>query len=123
LRGGVPSGLIDQEAVPVEPPSCYRRFRLSKYLGSPCMIHNGRTISREHLTAIFANKMGSAHVEWDRYDGDYQVLTDPGRWLRLAGRNPALLEILTIGQTLVRSDAVKAFCNRVDELEWDPALL
>jgi hypothetical protein len=123
LHGGVPSGLIDQGAVPVEPPSCYRRFRLSKYLDSPCMIHNGRTISRVHLPAIFANKMGSAHVEWDKYDGDYQALTDSGRWLRLTGRNPALLEILSVGQTLVRSDAAKVFCDRVDELALDSTLL
>ncbi|WP_410592844.1 hypothetical protein [Amycolatopsis sp. lyj-23] len=123
MRGAVPSGLIDQESVPLAPESCYTRLTVAQFLQAPCMIQRGRPISRQHLVKVFANNLGAAHLDWDGKDEDYRLLAEPGQWLRLSSRNPALLEILSIGQILARSQAARLFRERVASLNLDPSLL
>jgi hypothetical protein len=119
-RGAVMSGLIDQNAVPVEPPSPYRRYRLSAFVDAPCLIHRGQAYTRGRLVRLLANQLGPAHLTWDGSESGYEMLTGSAEWLRVTARNPVLYEVLSIGQILAHSSCALAFRRRVEELQLPP---
>jgi hypothetical protein len=122
LKGGILSGLIDQSKVPLAPASCYRRYKLKQFMASPCIVSDGRWISRERLVSDFVNQFGGAHLTWSDIDSKYRDLTDSGRWMRIRGRSPAVFELLSIGQIVVRSESVRLFRERVRQLRLEPLL-
>lgn len=119
LKGAIMSGLIDQDRVPLAPHSCYRRYTLKQFLLSPCLIYQGREFTRKAVVASFANNLGSAHIDWDGKSPEYEMLTN-NEWLSITDRNPALYEVLSIGQIISRSASAIRFRSRVAELGLDP---
>ena len=65
---------------------------------------------------------GGAHLTWSDIDSKYRDLTDSGRWMRIRGRSPAVFELLSIGQIVVRSESVRLFRERVRQLRLEPLL-
>ena len=120
LRGAIMSGLIDQESVPLEPDSCYRRYTLKQFLESPCVIYRGRHFSRKDVVKTFANNFGSAHLDFQGNSAEYEMLIANEEWLSVTGRNPVLYEVLSIGQIIARSASAARFRARVSELGLSP---
>ena len=116
LRGSTLSGLIDQTSVPVEAPSPYRRYTLTKFLASPCLIHYGRAFSRRELVRELANNLGGAHLDFKGGTAAYEMLTSAEEWLTVGKRNPALFEVLSIGQIVTRSESIRKLRERIKHL-------
>ena len=91
-------------------------------MASPCIVSDGRWISRETLVNDFVNQFGGAHLTWSDIDSKYRDLTDSGRWMSIRGRSPAVFELLSIGQIVVRSESVRLFRERVRQLRLEPLL-
>jgi hypothetical protein len=115
------SGLMEQADL-LASGSCYRSYSIPAFLASPAIVHMGRVFSRKAVINAFANKLGSAHIQWDDAEAEYQMLTEPGNWLRISGRTPAVFEVLTIGQVLVLSESVRRFQARVVDMGLEQLL-
>ena len=118
-QGAIMSGLIDQESVPLAPPSCYRRYTLQKFLASPCLISRGKRYNRKTVVNAFANNLGPAHIDWDGNSPEYDMLTS-NEWLEITDRSAILYEVLSIGQILSRSASAALFHDRVASLGLEP---
>jgi hypothetical protein len=110
------SGLIRQENVPVGPRSCYKRYKLSKYLNSTCLIHMGRSFTRAELVKSYANKYGGIHIEWAQSGEEHQAMAEAGAGITISGRNPVLYELLSIGQALTNSADALILRKAADDL-------
>ena len=102
-RGARMSGLINQEGVPLGAGSCYRRYKLSKYLNSICLIYMGRSFTRAELVKSYANKYGGVHIEWAESGEEHRAMAEAGAGITISGRNPVLYELLSIGQVVANS--------------------
>jgi hypothetical protein len=116
LPGAQPSGLINQDSVPLAPNSCYRKYKLSSFLNSACIVYEGQRVSRKRFIRDFANNLGAAHIEWNDHKPQLRMLTESAEWLYVADRSAVVFELLSIGQILVRSRAVGVFRSRLAEL-------
>jgi hypothetical protein len=116
LPGGLMSGLVDQESVPLAPQSCYRRYGIEKFLDAPCIIFNGKPWKRRWLVGAVANKRSFTHINWAGESEEYQSLVGSGEWLTISGRSAILYEFLSIGQILAYSASAEQFRDRIQEL-------
>jgi hypothetical protein len=108
------SGLINQEEVPLGEESCYKRYKLGKYLDSTCLIHMGRPFTRAELVKNYANKYGGIHIEWTESGEEHRAMAEAGMGITISGRNPVLYELLSIGQALVNSADALILRNTAD---------
>jgi hypothetical protein len=113
-RGARMSGLIDQGKVPVGAGSSYKRYKLSKYLDSICLIHMGRPFTRAELVKNYANKYGGIHIEWTESGEEHRAMAEAGAGVTISDRNPVLYELLSIGQTLANSADALILRNAAD---------
>ena len=82
------------------------RQTLTEFTDSACVIVEGTLISRLELVKYVVNKLGGAHYDSKR-EKDYQRLLDyVGRTRTVAGKNAVYFELLSIGQTLVKSSDI-----------------
>lgn len=120
LPGASMSGLVNQESVPLAPASCYRRFGLEKFFGSPCIVYNGRPLARSWLVTKVANKRTFAHIEWALESEESRLLARAGEWLKVSERSAVLYEFLSVGQILANSASAGQLRERVRELGLGP---
>ena len=92
------SGLISPDNVPVGVGSCYKRYKLSKYLDSVCLIHLGRSFTRAELVKNYANKYGGIHIEWAESGEEHRAMAEAGAGITISSRNPVLYELLSLGR-------------------------
>jgi len=94
-----------------------KSFRLSEYCNSPCIILKGEKISRQELILYVSNKLGGSHFDPNRnLENDRErkfLLLDSYRDdTKLAGKDAVYYELLSIGQSIVKSSDIKVFLDR-----------
>lgn len=94
-----------------------KSFRLSEYRSSPSIILQGEKISRQELILYASNKLGDAHFDPKRNDKKererkFLLLDNYRDDYKLAGKNSVYFELLSIGQSIVKSSDIKVFLDR-----------
>jgi len=92
-------------------------FKLSEYRRSPCIILQGEKISRRELILYVSNKLGGAHFDPKRNDKKererkFLLLDNYRDDYKLAGKDSVYFELLSIGQSIVKSSDIKVFLDR-----------
>jgi len=94
-----------------------RKFALTEFVESPCLIVAGTEITRGELVKYVANKLGGAHTDLRRdeskeFDRKCQLLDTHRITTRIVEKNSVYYELLSIGQALVNSHDVQTFMER-----------
>ncbi len=92
-------------------------FRLSEYRNSTCIILESKKISRQELILYVSNKLGGAHFDPKRNDEKererkFLLLDNYRNDYKLAEKDSVFFELLSIGQSIVKSSDIKVFLDR-----------
>jgi len=96
-------------------------YKLADFIESPCIIVEGIIITRRELVKYVANKLGGAHIDQRRdiskpQERKFVYLDKIRETMQVAGKPAIYYELLSIGQSLVRSDDIKRLRQRLDNL-------
>lgn len=85
-------------------------FGIKQFLRSPCLIVKGQEVQRGELVEYVANKMGGAHFDSERHDGDINRLMDEvmGEGPQILNKKVIFYELLAIGQAVAESENIKS---------------
>lgn len=89
-------------------------FGLVNFVKSPCMIIEGRLVSRHNLVKYVNNKLGGAHFDPQRkkVKAIIHLLDTVAEDVEIAGKNSVFWELLSVGQALVGSEDLDEFCRK-----------
>lgn len=95
-------------ADPPRVPFPTQNYRLSAYLDSPCVVVEGRSVTRLQLIKYVANKLGGVHYDTTRGPKDraFTLLDNHRQEMYMQGVDLIHFELMAIGQHLLRSHDV-----------------
>jgi hypothetical protein len=92
---------------------------LRAFIDGPCALIQGALVPRRVLVKYVANKLGGAHFDPKRDhspDGKLFRRLDSVGTIKLLGKPFVYYELLSIGQALARSDDIREFCEKAQEV-------
>lgn len=102
---------LSRQGIPIE------TLTLANFMPSPCIIAQGKEISRRILIQYVANKLGGAH--WDpgrgkkKKDMLFALLDQVSQRISLADKNAVYFELLSVGQALVNSPDIQTLRKKI----------
>lgn len=87
---------------------------LSNFLSAPCLIVSGHAVQRRQVLKYVANKLGGVHYDDRRVSKDRELdrvltqLDETRKYIKLLDLDPVHLEVLSMGQDLLRAPEVAA---------------
>jgi len=103
-------------------PFILKHHKLVEFSESTCIIVRGLSVNRRELIKYVANKLGGDHIDLRRdlskpLEQKFAYLDKIRETIQVAEKNAIYYEILSIGQSLVRSDDVQRLRNRL-QMKW-----
>ena len=93
--------------------------KLSKYLHQPSFVVNGVKINREEVIKYVNNKIGGTHYDPNRKDNKleekYKLLDKVNESMEVASRNAVYYELVSVGQSIIKSKDVIKLRKRADQ--------
>jgi len=102
-------------------PYVFKLHRFQEFIESPCMIAKGTAVTRRDLIRYVANKLGGAHTDKRRdtarpLDAIFKLLDEIFQTTQVAGKNAIYYELLSIGQSMIRSEDINRLSQKLGEL-------
>ena len=119
-------GLFKAEITPAENQKLARLIPpkdsvgIKEFLRTPCLIYKGQAINRKELICYVANKLGGAHFDEKRENGDkekiFLLLDEMKEEVKILDKNVVFFELLAIGQAVAESKCVEQIVERAFSL-------
>jgi hypothetical protein len=95
-----------------------RLWDVSEYLESPGAVRKGEVIKRREVIEYFRNYIGGTHHDFLKrakhaHNDRYELVADLGGHVRADTRDGLYFELLSIGQSVARSNDIRALAERI----------
>ncbi|MCB8927614.1 MAG: hypothetical protein H6652_18525 [Ardenticatenaceae bacterium] len=102
-----------------------RELPLLEFIKAPCILVEGKLVSRRMLINYVANTLGAAHYDSEhrkvpkKYKQIYSMLDHATEKFMYEDKSLIYFELMSIGQAVAKSEDIAMFCERVENFVGD----